>query len=284
MTEHKLEMATEFIRVHPDAAARVLELQNPEQVTSLITDLDGEIVGPLLQVMLPRFVGQICLGLDARTTASLLAHVEISSAAAILRFLDKREREAVLSRLSSKKRAGCILLLSYPQDSVGAWMTPEVVTLPDDCTLESAKNYVDIAGEVIKSDYLYVVKRNRELVGRVSYIEIMRGDRKRDLQAYINTDLAGLYGRMSIQNAFQQECWSLVDVMPVVNRNQQFVGAIRHVDLRKGMEQLNRKPEKDSPVNPLSGIFEAYATTLLTLVNSLDEVFADDKSSQREQK
>ena len=60
-------------------------------------------------------------------------------------------------------------------------------------------------------------------------------------------------------------------MIAVTNRNNQMVGVLRHVDLRKGLENLASTITKSSGSDPLTGIYEVYGSSLLALFRTISE-------------
>ncbi|MEQ8952537.1 MAG: CBS domain-containing protein [Gammaproteobacteria bacterium] len=265
-------LAISYIGAHPDAAARVLESHNPASCAGLLCDQDIGLAGSLLQRMLPHYTSRVAAELDNARLAELFTAVDISYIAAVLRYLPLKQRNSLLGYLSPARRAACQLLLTFPRDSVGSWMSPEVVTLPEDSNVKAAREYIKSSEQLVLSDKLFVVNRDRQVIGSINNIDLTRSSKDEPITNLLSTDTEGLLARMSIQNAAQHHAWTQTDVMPVVNRSQQFIGIIRHVDLRMGLDKISSNPDPVPGENPLAGIFEAYGTTLLTLAGALEDI------------
>ena len=277
MSEEHLTLALSFIEAHPNSAARVLEQHDLDQVAELIELLPKPLATSLLQRMLPQYVSRLHRVVERSIFTDLLSEMELSFSAAVLRHLPFGDRQSCLARFPANRRAACTLLLGFSQDSVGAWLTPLAVTIPDDSLVSEALNYVRIAGDVAHSNYIFVVDRNRTLKGRVSYLDMLRSDPGLNVEALMVTRCHSLLGRMSLQRAAEHPDWQSVDVMPVNNRSHQFIGVLRYVDLRKGLERLKNSMGSQGGVDPVTGIFEVYGNTLLALFNSLGDVIESDQ-------
>ncbi len=281
MTECNPALALSFIGLHPDSAARVLESHDPEACARLLNKLDSELAGTLLQRMLPHYTSLMATELENARLAELFAAVDISYVAAVLRYLPRKQRDSVLGYLPKAKRTACQLLLTFPRDSVGSWMTPEVVTLPEDCSVKTAREYIKASEQLVPSEKLFVVNRDRQVIGSVNNIELTRARKDAAITSLLLPGRKALPVRMSIQNAAQHKSWAYTDVMPVINRNQQFIGIIRHVDLRMGLDKLSNTTEEIPLENPLAGVFEAYGTTLLTLAGALEDMVVGAEGERR---
>lgn len=276
MSNHELALA--FIEAQPDAAARVLEQHGLEDVAGLLAELPAEMRDRILQRMLPQYVSRLCRFLPDRDCAAYLSGLELSFTAAVLRYLPPADRNHILSVIPTNRRAPLSLLLSFSVETVGAWLTPLVVTVPVDYTVAEALHQIKVAGDVSHSDYLFVVDRDRRIRGRVNHIELLRADAALPITALLHTPCHSLLGRMSLFKAAEHSDWGKLDVMPVINRQHQFIGVLRHVDLRKGLELLKTSMSGKSGTDPIAGIFEVYGNSLIALFHSLGDVIDSDQT------
>ncbi|MEX1197388.1 MAG: CBS domain-containing protein [Pseudohongiellaceae bacterium] len=270
-------LALTFIRSYPAAAARLLEGQEAGQTAALINAVPIRQLDGLVPGMLPFYVGQVCAHLNPERAASLLGETDPSYIAAVLRNMPKQLQSRILGHLPKTRRSEALLLLNFNENEVGSRMTPHIVPLPEDSDVVSAREYIRKGELFDRSDRLFVVNRQRLLVGNVSYQALVQARKKDDFRKLINYSNDALLSRMTIQTAFQYPAWSGTDTMPVVNRNQQFVGAIRHVDLRSALEQLSRSTDSDTGDSPLAGLASAYGNTFLALFNTVEAVLTDSR-------
>ena len=228
-------------------------------------------------MLLPFYLSQVCNHLKPERAASLLREADPSYIAAVLRNLPSKVQSTILGHLPATRRSATLLLLNFNENEVGSRMTPRIVTLPEDSDIESAREYIRNGDLFAQSDRLFVVDRQRLLVGNVSHLALTQAKKKDDFRRLINFSNDALLSRMTMHTAFQHPAWSGTDTMPVVNRNQQFVGAIRHVDLRSALEQRSRGSDPSVGENPLAGLASAYGNTFLTLFNTLETIVTDSR-------
>lgn len=273
MVDQESTLAIAFIRNHPAAAARTLERHDLAQVAEFISSLPRSCAAQLVPRLLPQYLGRLCGYLETSSIVELLAEQELSFVAAVMRYLAPEVRDRVLAGLSPKRRTACNLLLSFTDDTVGAWQTPLVATVPDDCQVSEALHHIRVAGELLHSDYVFIVDRERFLRARVRNVELLRAVPDLPIMEIAETGLHALPGRLSLYRAAEHPDWAGVDVMPVINRRQQFIGIIRHVDLRKGLEQLSAGALGSQAREPISGLLEVYGDAMLALFNSFGDTF-----------
>ena len=92
--------------------------------------------------MLPTYAAQCIERQPPADSALLLERLGSQESVAVLRHLPNEHREAVLNSLGPQWVMAFKLLLSYPTNTVGAWVEPRVLTLPDDCTVGEARDRI----------------------------------------------------------------------------------------------------------------------------------------------
>lgn len=280
--DSKQELALDFIYSHPESAAKQIETLAPDQTVELIDQIGFKAGAFLLPNLLPQYVAQIVSQQVAANAAELLNATDVSFIAAVLRCLKSSKRNSILGHLASTKRASVMLLLNFAEDAVGSWMNPAVATLAGDTSVDAARKYLKTSDTLVYSDRVFVVDRNRSLVGHVSQIELTRANKKAPLTDVLVPARDALLARMTVQTAAGHPAWSQTDVMPVNNRSGNFVGAVRHVELRKAMDKLSSTQSMPSRENPLEGLAAAYGNTVLTLFNTLEDIVRDTRPDERD--
>src|SRR5476651_1050079 len=171
------ELQKKLDQLHPADVAYVLEalpLEDRLAVWDLVkADRDGDI---LLEVS------------DA-VRETLIAHMETTELVAATEQLDTDEiadlapdlpREVmqdVFRSLSVEEREQLRAAMSYPEDSVGALMDFDMITVRDDITVEVVSRYLRRLDEMPDhTDQLFVVDRQEHLRGRLSVSRLLVSD------------------------------------------------------------------------------------------------------------
>lgn len=279
MSDQSLTLVFDFLQKHPEPAARILEQHDIQAVVRLITELPPFYVAAVFKRMLPHYTARLCKLMHETKAADCLGTLNPSSIAAILRYLSKPQRRKILRQLPQRTQSACQLLLKFSQNTVGAWMRPQVITIAHDFDVNEALNVIGQADEFIHADYVFVVDRSRSFKGRIHFSRLLRAERGQPVQMLVEPSCRTLTGHMSVQQTAEHSDWGSVDVMPVLNRNSQFIGVLRHVDLRKGLEHLNGKISRYPGQDPLTGIFDVYGHSLLVLFRSMSDIVESDLHS-----
>jgi Mg/Co/Ni transporter MgtE len=130
------------------------------------------------------------------------------------------------------------LLLSYPTNTVGAWIEPRVLTLPDDCTVGEARDRI-ARSEQLAPARIYVLDRSRRLRGAVRGLALLQVQSRKKL-ATILEPADALWARDPLATAQEHSVWERHTEAPVINRDEEFIGIISYADLRRAFRHVNR--------------------------------------------
>ena len=274
MNPRELDVVLAFVQQHPEAAARELELQSKETTAELIEALPLHQGRQLVTHMLPPYAARLCAYLSLDTAAELLSELNANQAAFILRGMPKPKRDDLLRVLPEKTTILCRLLLSYSDDSVGAWMSADIVMLPSNCLVAEALQRFIGANSSTLGDELPVVDNDGYLVGQVCLRDLLCAKGESSISHLHQDAPYTLSSRTSLAATAHHEGWQQHDILPVLNRNKQLVGLLRHVDLRRSLEQfgeISRVIPQDDFLGSMGEAYMGTLTALLGLVHSQPE-------------
>lgn len=270
MNPRELDIVLTFIQQHPEAAARELELQTQETVAELIQALPLHQGRHLITHMLPPYAARLCAQLSLDVAAGLLAEFNANRAATILRGIPKLRRDELLKTLPDKTATLCRLLLSYSEDSVGAWMSADIVMLPANCLVAEALQRFTATDSSIIGDALPVVDSNTYLVGQVCLRDLLRAKTESPISSLCHEAPSSLSSRISLAAAVRHEGWQEYDILPVLNRKKQLVGLLRYVDLRRSLAHFGEIARTVPQDDFIGSVGEMYKDTLIALLGLVD--------------
>jgi magnesium transporter len=281
----ELELAASFIQEHPEAAARELELQAPDVAAELVAKLPITLGRRIILNILPTYAAKILLQLPLDTVKDLLTEVSASQVSGILRFTSKSQRLKFYKLLPEKTSALSRLLLSYSEDTVGAWMAADIVMIPQDCSAADVLTRITLNDSSADSDALPIVNRRQYLVGLVNVRDVLRAKQDTVVKRFMKTSPPSLLSRTSLKEAAQHEGWKKFDTLAVLNRNRQLVGLLRHVQLRRslltsGDTQTNTNFQQEEWLGGFGRIYLGSLNALLDLVSKASAsstISADNK-------
>jgi magnesium transporter len=143
----------------------VWELTDPELDGDILVEVNDEVRASLIQDTEPEDLVAAVDDLDLDDLADILDDLPDTVISKVLRSLDRQDRE----RLAQ--------VLSYPEDSAGGLMDPDVLTIRPDVTLDVVLRYLRLRGELPEVfDLLFVVDRNGCYLGSLKLSDLLTGE------------------------------------------------------------------------------------------------------------
>ncbi|HEY3519228.1 MAG TPA: CBS domain-containing protein [Gammaproteobacteria bacterium] len=262
-------LAAAYLRLHPESAARLLESMPAEQANAVLSAVDVATAAPVVGYMLPTCAAACVERQTSVDAALLLERLGSRESVAVLRHLPAELRDNVLSSIGPQWLMAFKLLLSYPINTVGAWIEPRVLTLPDDCTCGEARDRVARSEQAAQAR-IYVLDRARRLRGAVRGLALLQVSSRKKVVALLEPAEA-LWAREPLATAQEHSVWERHTEAPVVNREEEFIGVISYADLRKAFRQIHHAagPNGDREMAEVSELFAIGAGSLWRSIGDL---------------
>jgi magnesium transporter len=272
MDEQKIDLALAFLQSQPDAAAATLEQQPMPEVAEFLGSLPHTYGALVMSKMLPQYSARLCQIMQPVEVAGMLSEMDISLIAAIMRQCQHDLCQQLLGMLPDKSRLATRLLLNYSEDAVGAWMHANIPTLPDNCKVEDALRRITEDRKSLDIGHSLVVNRERKLKGSVTLAALLRAPADAAITAVMTKGIESISARTPLKSAADNPLWDAQDSIPVTNRNQKLVGVLRHLDFRKGLDQIATHIVQPQGADPIAGMLDVYGNCLLILFSTLNEI------------
>ena len=225
--QHVNELTHKLDSLHPADIAHILEAL-PLDERLFVWDLvkaerDGEILLEVADAVRESLI-------ESMDTASLQAAAEQLDAdelADLAPDLPHEVMEAVYQGLTQEEREQLRAAMSYPEDSVGALMDFEMVTVREDVTLEVVLRYLRrFEALPDHTDQLFVVDRDERLRGVLPLNRLLLNDPDVTVSDVMLTDTLTLEPADEAETAAQAfERYDLVSA-PVVDYHRKLVGRV----------------------------------------------------------
>ena len=262
-------LAAAYLRLHPESAARLLESMTAAEANAVLNAVDIATAAPVVGNMLPTCAAACIERQSPADAALLLERLGSRESVAVLRHLPTELRESVLSSLGPQWLMAFRLLLSYPINTVGAWIEPRILTLPDDCTCGEARDRIARSEQAAQAR-IYVLDRARRLRGAVRGVALLQVSSRKKVVTLLEPADA-LWAREPLATAQEHSVWERHTEAPVVNRDEEFIGVISYADLRKAFRQIHHVagPSGDREMAEVSELFAIGAGSLWRSIGDL---------------
>lgn len=164
-------------RMHPADLAEIYSELGYEQRSQLLRELDDAQVADVLEEMDPDEAAEVLSELGNERAADVLEEMEPDDAADVLGELSERKAEELIELMDVEEAEEVRELLGYEEDTAGALMTTNFVTLPARATIHEAMQELKAQeSEVEVFAYVYLVDETERLEGVVSLREMLVAD------------------------------------------------------------------------------------------------------------
>jgi Mg/Co/Ni transporter MgtE len=224
-----------FMRAHPEDAARALETLPPADVVALMQELPARITARVLQHVRPSLAAAVLHGVDRNRGSALLAMLETSMAARVLRQVTEERRITLLSQLRTAKGMALRLILAVPDNSIGAWVDADCISLTGDVTAEEARQRATSASGNVER--IVLLDERQSPIAWVALHDLLRAKPDTPVSQLAVPLPAVLVAAMPLSAGLLHPAWRSTSVLPVTTRLGTFIGLLRHERLQQIYEQ-----------------------------------------------
>ncbi len=225
--QHLNELKSTLDRLHPADIAYILEaLPLADRITvwdGVKADRDGEILIEVSDAVRETLIASM----DRDELVDAVESLETDEIAAIADDLPADVVDEVQQGLTNEERAQLRASMSYPDDSVGALMDFEMISIREDVTLEVVLRYLRRFDALPNhTDQVFVVDRHDVLKGALPLDRLLLNEPDVEVVSVMNTDLMTLSPLDETSEAAQAfERYDLVSA-PVVDEAGRLVGRL----------------------------------------------------------
>jgi magnesium transporter len=193
----------------------VWEMTDPSLEGDVLVEVNDEVRAGLIRGTSPEDLVAAVDDLDLDDLADILGDLPDAVTQEVLRSLDRQDRE----RLAQ--------VLSYPEDSAGGLMDPDVLTIRPDVTLDVVLRYLRVRGELPDIfDLLFVVDRQGRYLGSLKLSDLLTRDPSSEVSVLMDTSAITIPVDMhENQVAMEFEHHDLVTA-PVIDSDKRLLGWI----------------------------------------------------------
>ncbi|MGO3126639.1 MAG: magnesium transporter [Luteimonas sp.] len=143
--------------------------------------------------------------MDADELVAAVEDLDIDDLADLVEDLPDAVIEEVLRAMDRENRERLEQVLSYPEDTAGRLMNPDVVTVRADTTVDVVLRFLRLRGELPEhTDHLYVVNRRHQLAGWVALQDLVTREPGTPINKLIDDELDSIHVAESAEQVARQ--------------------------------------------------------------------------------
>lgn len=221
-----------FADLHPADSAELLAGLSPQEVAKFI-----ELVGVADALTVFEFVPfeiqkETLLRLPRSTVAELISLMSPDDRADLVEELDEKTQEKLLALIIKAERQNILKLITYPEDSAGAYMTTDYALLRPDVTIRAALDQLRFQATTKETIYyVYVVDQARRLIGFVSLRDLIMARPDIQVKDIMHRNVISVRFHEDIEDVAKEMSHYDFLAMPVVDADDRLIGIITYDDV-----------------------------------------------------
>jgi len=218
----------ELLKRHPAEIAEILSALREDEAVELLRRLylRRAAAAPLGE-MAPEEAARLLAELNRDEAVQILSRMDPDDAVDLLAELPKETVQDILRRLEEREAKELSELLSYPPDTAGGLMSPEVVALPQDMSCQEAiETLRRVAEEMETVYYAYVVDEDRRLIGVLSLRDLVFARPEAPIRQVMRTDIVALPEDMDVEEVARTFDKYNFLALPVIDKEGRLLGIV----------------------------------------------------------
>jgi magnesium transporter len=218
--------------LHPADWADLLEQLSPDEVARYIELIGPEAGLPVFEFVSFEYKKELVELLSRQALQRLVSLMSPDDRADLVEEVDEPLKEQILSLLFQSERNNVLRLLSYPEDSAGAYMTTEYALLRQDDTVREGLEQIRLqAPRKENVYYIYVIDPTFHLVGFISLRRLIMAQPESRIRDVMDKQVISVQVDEDIEQVARKVMHYDFLAMPVVNADNRLVGLITFDDL-----------------------------------------------------
>ncbi len=263
----KQTLALEFLGRYPMQAARLLEQLPLENVAAFIQEMPAQAMNGIWPHMLPLHAARLLESVEIVHSSKALAPLKPETVAAILRHFSPDHVGQLMEKLPRRLAMLSRLLLDYAPSLVGAWMTPNVRSVPLSCSATEVRQRIS-ASAFENYCPIYIVDDDNLLKGIVSPERLVAAKGDAPVASIMSTPGYSLPARSTLVSVANHPGWKYFDDLPVLDRARKFIGVLRYARLRIGLEDASGSLRNEQPSDLMMGFIEGSVFGVTDILNA----------------
>lgn len=269
MSKLHYNLTLNFMDSEPVAAARKLELVDPQLAAQIIKDAPIDTAIKVLKSMMANIAAKLLAYFSEEQCRKLTESMEITDLTAILRHVESGTRKSTIGLLSKRKQALCKMLISYPEYAIGSMIDSDVLTADNQMKVQEVLARLKTR-EYSFLQWLYIIDQNRSLQGVVFIGDMLKADNKIKVGSLAKDKVETVSASTDLVTAMEWGLWEHSDAVAVTNNQKEFIGVLHYSKLR---HNVSIKQERDTQTDSVSADFlEVYADIIVNMVELIQPV------------
>jgi magnesium transporter len=236
----KLRLVSEALELGKLAAVRrMLNTLSPSEIANLLESLpqrerlvawglvDSEDDGEVLVHVAEEVRQSLIRDMDREEILAAAESLDLDDLADLLEDLPAQITEEVLKGMDRDNRERLERVLSYPEDTAGRSMNPDVVTIRPDVSVDVVLRYLRMRAELPDhTDHLYVINRRGHYIGRLAITALITQNPEAPIAELIDESQPAIHAETSMSEVAAEFENRRYISAPIVDAQNVLIGRI----------------------------------------------------------
>ncbi len=222
-----------FFELNPTDAAHSLESLSEEEAVVILKSVSPELSSRAFNSLEPHFASNLLSNLPDEIAVQIFGKMTVPRAAELVLCIQRQEeREKLLEQIGPAQADQIRKLITYPEDTAGRIMTPNVVAFNEKMQVgEAIRKLRSMAQKGTALNYFYVTDSNNSLKGVLNMRELLLADEGALLDSVMIPKVFCVEASMDREKVIQALGGRSFISVPVVDKNNHLLGTIRTDEL-----------------------------------------------------
>jgi magnesium transporter len=184
----------------------------------------------------------------------------------VLRHVTAPRRSELVEALPAGAEVAVRLLLRYSDDTIAAWVEPEVLTFDFDTSAQSALARAQSWHAPLA--HIYALRSDRRLAGVIELHALLRAAGSTRLAELVRPPVAVLPAAMPLRIAAAETAWELSSVLPVVDHGDRLIGVLERATLSRALKLADQAPGPRTETSVVGVVAAGYWDALSGLAEA----------------
>ena len=258
-------LINKFVGDHISDAVKILENSERDDVCHYLSATPIEISVDLLSQMELSLATYCIEKMDLSRILKLFESFSSTTSELFLRRLNPQIISHLFDNLEGKIIDPIKLKLAYEENMVGAKMNTDILTIPEDVTIDTALGMLRKSNDQV-FHYAYIVDRNKKLVGVAQLAKLLAADTDKSVSSIVERNFPFIYPNVQIQNISKHPAWSEHYTLPVLNHDGILIGLLDKKNI-PDIKNVRKEEISDNFINTSNALAELFKIGLTSLLS-----------------
>ena len=227
-----------YVERDPASAAHDLETMDEAAVLTILRTLPAPLASQLFLYLHATHAATYLKGASPELFDAIVTLLRPEEAAAILMYLPKQKRQALLKRTAPGVKRQIQELLTYPENSAGRIMMTDVVAFHADTKVQDAVQKIrSLAIRNAPLTYTYVIGADNRLVGVLNMRDLLLAEGSAPLTSVMRTEVFSVNGFMDREEIANELSQRRYLAAPVVDNEGRLLGVVKSDQLLEDVQE-----------------------------------------------